>query len=248
MLRIAVCDDDLTYIKSVLRPLISEALRTAELQAETHFFVEGVALLEEFKKHNGYDIVILDIDIPDINGKEIAKNIRQTDNGCCIAFLTAYSDEVLNTIPYAIKAFIPKNYSGEKVLSELIKLFKNYSPDNRSTVFEITKNGENGYVRLYDDEIYYFQNRNEHIFLFTKNEQFLLTEKSFKKLEARYDLTGLCRIHTDLIVNIGKVYEIMKTDIVLTNGVKLPISRRRRGDLITALADLMTIKAGKLWR
>lgn len=76
MLRVAVCDDDLTYINSVLKPLISKALRAAELQAETHFFIQGNVLLNEFKNHNGYDIVILDIDIPDINGKDIAKYIR----------------------------------------------------------------------------------------------------------------------------------------------------------------------------
>lgn len=244
--RVAVCDDDLTYINSVLKPLISEALQKAECQAETHFFTDGIVLLNEFKNHDGYDVVILDIDMPNINGKDIAKYIREIDTNCCIAFLTAYSDEALNTIPYSIKAFIPKNYSVEKALLELVKLFKDYSSNNRHCIiFEIVKNGEYGFVRLYYEDIFYFQNESEHIFLHTKDEYFLLTEKSIKRLEARYDLTGFCRIHTDLIVNIGKVYEIMKTDIVLTNGIKLPVSRRRRSDLIAAFADLMTIKAGK---
>lgn len=210
------------------------------------FFTNGTMLLNEFKKHTGYDIVILDIDMPDINGKDIAKHIREVDTECWIAFLTAYSDEALNTIPYSIKAFIPKDYLGEKVLLELVKLFKDYSYTNRHyTVFEVIKDGESGYIRLYDEDIFYFQNKNEHVFLHTKDEYFMLTEKSIKKLEARYNLTGFCRIHTDLIINIGKVYEIMKTDIILTNGVKLPVSRRRRNDLIAVFAELMAIKAGK---
>lgn len=246
MFRVAVCDDDLTYISSVLKPMIANALRAAEFQAETYFFVDGNELLSEFKAHNGYDIVILDIDMPKMNGKEIAKHIRQTDNNCCIAFLTAYTDEALNTIPYSIKAFIPKEYKGGKIFSELTKLFKDcLSQKQRRRNFEIIKNGVNGLIRLYDEEIFYFQNKNEHIFLHTESEQFLLVEKSLKKLEEKHDLTGFCRIHTDLIVNIGKVYEIMKNDIVLTNGEKLPVSRRRRNDLIAAFADLMTIKAGK---
>lgn len=246
MFRVAVCDDDLTYINSVLKPMIANALRAAEFQAETYFFVDGNELLSEFKAHNGYDIVILDIDMPNINGKEIAKHIRQTDADCCIAFLTAYTDEALNTIPYSIKAFIPKDYTGERIFSELTKLFKDcLSQNRRRRNFEIVKNGTNGLIRLYDEEIFYFQNKNEHIFLNTENERFLLVEKSFKKLEEKHDLTGFCRIHTDLIINIGKVYEIMKNDILLTNGEKLPVSRRRRNDLIAAFADLMTIKAGK---
>lgn len=113
-------------------------------------------LLNEFKNHNGYDIVILDIDIPDINGKDIAKYIRESNTNCCIAFLTAYFNEALNTIPYSIKAFIPKDYSGEKVLLELVKLFKDYSSNNRHyTIFEVVKSGEDGYIRLYDEDIFY---------------------------------------------------------------------------------------------
>lgn len=129
------------------------------------------------------------------------------------------------------------------MLEGLVKLFKDYSAQNpRYRVLEIIKDKSAELIRLNNDDIFYFQNRFEHIYLFTKDEQFLMTERSIKQLEQHYDLTGFCRIHTDLIVNIGKVYEIMKNDIVLTNGKKLPVSRRRRNDLISEFADLMTTK------
>lgn len=246
MLRIAVCDDDIVYLNSVLKPLLSEALSAAELRAEIRFFTDGTALIDEFRAHNGYDTVILDIDMPAIDGKALAEALRQLDGKFSLAFLTAYSGEAINTIPFSVKAFIPKSYSKAKILSALSKLFADSAAEQKKfTVFEIVKNGECGLVRLDNEDIFFFQNRSEHVYLHTKNESLLLTEKSLKRLAARYDLTGFCRIHTDLIVNIGRVYEIMKTDIVLTNGVKLPVSRRRRSELIAAFAELMTIKAGK---
>lgn len=246
MIRIALCDDDLIYINSVLKPLVSQALKNAEMQAQVRFFTDGNELVREFQEHRDFDIVILDIDMPKTNGKAVAEQLRELNGEFTLAFITALSNEAISTIPYSIKAFIPKDFSGEKMLEGLVKLFKDYSAQNpKYRVFEIIKDKSTELIRLNNDDIFYFQNRFEHIYLFTKNEQFLLTERSLKQLEQRYDLTGFCRIHTDLIVNIGKVYEIMKNDIVLINGKKLPVSRRRRNDLISEFADLMTTKVGE---
>lgn len=243
MIRIALCDDDLIYINTTLKPLVSQALKAAEIQAEVCFFTDGNVLINEFKEHRDFDVVILDIDMPKLNGKKIAERLRELNGDFTLAFITAFSGEAINTIPFSVKAFIPKDISGEKILLSLIKLFKDCSVKNSNyRLFEIIKDRETELIRLNDDDIFYFQNRFEHIILHTKSEEFMLALRSIKQLERRYDLSGFCRIHTDLIVNIGKVYEIMKNDIVLTNGIKLPVSRRRRNDLISAFADLMTTK------
>lgn len=246
MIRIALCDDDLIFINSVLKPIVAQAMKIAEIQAEVCFFTDGNELVKEFQEHRDFDIVILDIDMPKTNGKAIAEQLRKMNSEFTLAFITAFSNEAISTIPYSIKAFIPKDVSGERMLEALEKLFRDYSAQNpRYRVFEIIKDKSAELIRINNDDIFYFQNRFEHIYLYTNDEQFLLTERSMKQLEQRYDLTGFCRIHTDLIVNIGKVYEIMKNDIVLTNGKKLPVSRRRRNDLIAVFADLMTTKVGE---
>lgn len=246
MIRIAFCDDDLIYVNSTLKPIASKAVKRAETQAKICFFTDGNELIKEFREHRDFDIVILDIDMPKLNGKLLAKRLRELNSEFTLAFITAFSNEAINTIPFTVKAFIPKDVSEERMLEALVKLFKDCCEQNPNfRIFEIINDKAAELIRLNDDDIFYFQNRFEHIYLYTKTEQFLLPERSIKQLEQRYDLTGFCRIHTDLIVNIGKVYEIMKNDIVLSNGIKLPVSRRRRNDLISSFADLMTTKAGK---
>lgn len=246
MIAIAVCDDDLTYIDLVLKGLISRAVKEAGICARVDFFTDGAALLREFRGHRGYDIVILDIDMPGLNGKELAKQLRELDGEFWLAFLTAYSNEALNTIPYSVKAFIPKQYESEKILEPLIKLFADYAEENpRRRIFEITRDGAAGLIRLRDDEIFYIQNKKEHVYLVTEKENIRLTVKSLKQLGERYELDGFFRIHTDLIVNVAKIYEIRREEIVLTNGERLPVSRRRHAELFAAFADLMTLKAGK---
>lgn len=246
MIKIALCDDDLIYIDSVLRPLVSKALKNAEIQAEVCFFDDGNKLIQEFKEHRDFDIVILDIDMPKANGKAIAEQLRMMNGDFTLAFITALSDEAINTIPYSIKAFIPKDVSGNRMQDALEKLFRECSMQKpRYQVFEIIRDNTAAFVRINNDDILYFQNKSERIFLHTNDERFLLTDRSIKRFEQHYDLSRFCRIHTDLIVNLSKVYEILKNDILLTNGEKLPVSRRRRNDLITAFADMITTRYGE---
>lgn len=245
MLRIAVCDDDLTYLNLVLKDLFTEALKKAEVAARVFFFTDGNKLLEEFREHKGYDIVILDIDMPKLDGKALAKQLRELDRNFCLAFLTAYTGEALNTIPFSVKAFIPKDYSGEKLVGSLTELLCNYASENPVyAVYETAKSEGGGYVRLCTDEIFFFRNIDEHVFLNTADRSILLNVKSFKQLEERYELPDFFRIHTDLLVNLGKIYEISKTDILLTNGVRLPVSRRRYNELVSAFTEFISVKAG----
>ena len=245
MIRIVVCDDDLTYLNLVLKDLFTEALKRAGVAAKVIFFTDGNKLLEEFRNYKGYDIVILDIDMPKLDGKVLAKRLRELDQRFCLAFLTAYANEALNTIPFSVKAFIPKDYSGEKLVDSLAELLCNYTAENPIyAIYEISKSKGGGFVRLCPDEIFFFRNIDEHVYLNTVDKSFSLTAKNFKQLDERYDLSDFFRIHTDLLVNLGKIYEISKTDILLTNGVSLPVSRRRYNELVLAFTEFISVKAG----
>lgn len=246
MLKIALCDDDLIYIDSVLKPLTAQALKNAEIQAEVCFFDDGSRLIREFREHRDFDLVILDIDMPKTNGKAVAEQLRMMNGEFTLAFITALADEAISTIPYSIKAFIPKDVSGKGMLEALERLFRDCSAKKPGyQVFETISEKAASLIRINNDDIFYFQNRSERIYLHTRDERFMLSDRSIKQLEQHYDLSGFCRIHTDLIVNPGKVYEIMRNDILLTNGEKLPVSRRRRNDLITAFADMITTRCGE---
>lgn len=94
MIRIAVCDDDELYITKTIKPLLMKAQKVVGIQIDVKFFTNGVRLLEEYNNHQYYDIVILDIDMPDINGKELAARLRELDKDLYIAFLSAYKEEV----------------------------------------------------------------------------------------------------------------------------------------------------------
>ena len=74
MIKIAVCDDDEIFISKTLKHAVSVAVKSAEITPK--IFIDGTSLLDRFQNGEYYDIVILDIDMPKINGKELAAKLR----------------------------------------------------------------------------------------------------------------------------------------------------------------------------
>ena len=243
MIRIAVCDDDETYILKTIKPLLSRAQKAVGIVTETRFFTDGTLLLDELQNHQDYSIVILDIDMPSINGKELAARLRELNKDLYIAFMSAYKEEVYDVISLNISAFIPKEYDKNKCLDELIKLLKKFMNDKpEQKLFSIIDNGRSATVKLCLDNILYIKMIRSKVVIYTENEELVSAERSLKGLESELDPFGFYKTFRNTLVNVGKVYEVLDREIILNNKTHLPISRRRRKELLMILSRIISTK------
>ena len=243
MIRIAVCDDDELYITKTIKPLLMKAQKVVGIQIDVKFFTGGVRLLEEYNNHQYYDIVILDIDMPDINGKELAARLRELDKDLYIAFLSAYKEEVYDVIPLNISAFIPKEYDEDKCLNGLVKLLKKYTEEKpEQKMFDVLENGQIASARLCVDNILFIRVIKSIVVISTENGDLVSNERSLRNLETELSPFGFYRICSNILVNVNKVYEVLETEVVLKNGTHLPVSRRRRKELLTVLSRIISAK------
>lgn len=237
MIRIAVCDDDATFISETLKYALAAAIKASELNPDVKFFTDGTLLLKEFQSGIYYDIIILDIDMPKTNGKELAKKLREIDMSFFLAFITSYPDEIANTIPYRINAFIPKDGNVTKYSAELTRVFTEYQrikPERE--LIEVNQNGENVYIMIPPSSIYWFKFSNKIISLKTISDEYILTERTFSKIMAMYTNKGFFEVHRNLLVNLRKIHSVGESSIILDNGEELPLSRRKRKALLDAMA------------
>lgn len=243
MINVAVCDDDKLYIENTLKPLLSQAQKTAGVMTEIRFFTDGNRLLEEYQNHKCYDIVILDIDMPSINGKELAAKLRGLDSNLYIAFLSAYKEEVYEVIPLDICAFIPKEYDKDKCLNELVKLLKKYmeeAPEQR--LFGVLESGKSALIRINLDNIIFIKSIKGIVSIHTTEEELISTERSLKKLENELSNCGFYKVCSNILLNVNKVYQVLETQVVLNDNTRLPISRRRRKELLVQLSRIISAK------
>ncbi len=237
MIKIAVCDDDIRFTSDTLKPLISKAIKDADIQANVTYFDNGNELLREFEENRIFDIVILDIDMPSINGKELAQRLRDIDSEFCLAFISALKEEVFSTILLGISAFIPKEFDKSVYIDSLTQIFKDYShkkPDDN--VIEILVDGIASTRRIPLNNIYYFQSIGGSVVLHTYTEQLVLTERVLDKIVKVYGQRGFYRTHRNFLVNVGKIFEVLDREIILSNKEHLPLSKRNRKKLLMEMA------------
>lgn len=243
MISIAVCDDEIELLEANFSPLLKRALKLLDIQAEIIYYNDGTSLLDTFKKHNIYDIVILDIDMPSGNGKELARNLRAVDSEFTLAFFTAYEKEVFSAIPIGISSFIPKNFDEEKILSALIELLNAHLAKNpHYDVIDVLIDGKPSIVKIQAGNIYYFQLESNIITVHTYSDIFILSERVFNNIVKKYLSNGFYQINRACIVNVAKVYEILDDSIKMDNGDNLPISRRTKKGLIHKVTQLPIVK------
>lgn len=237
MIKIAVCDDDAMFISKTLKYAMSMAIKSSGLNPDVKFFTDGTVLLNEFQSGVYYDIVILDIDMPKINGKELAAKLREIDMSFFLVFITSYPNELANTIPYRINAFISKNEGIENYCTELTRVFTEYQrikPERE--VIEVNKNGVMVHISIPLNSIYWFRFSDKIISMKAILDEYILSEKIFSKIAEKYIGKGFFEVHRNILVNLKKIRSVGKSSVTLDDGENLPLSRRKRKALLEAMA------------
>ncbi len=243
-IKIAVCDDDMFFIQKRLKLPLATALKEAGIFSNVDYFSNGNDLIREFENHHPYDIVILDIQMPTINGKDIAEKLRSLDSDFFLIFLTSYNYEIFNTIQYRIYAFISKDAEEKQIISEFKRVFVQYLNDRPDyELFNIIdKNGKTE-IKITVNSIAYFHCVNKKIYLSTDRETFQINIRRFSDLIPKYANKGFFELCRGYLVNIAKVKYVKEKDVILDNGSVLPISRGRNKQLLTKMSEYILLRS-----
>lgn len=103
-MNIAIVDDEPVFLKQ-----LHNRLREMKLpDCEIHEFTSGRDLLSFYVK-GMYEVIILDVEMPDLNGLQTAERIRQIDNSVIISFLTNYAEFAVQGYDVGAFRYILKN-------------------------------------------------------------------------------------------------------------------------------------------
>lgn len=118
-MKIAVCDDDAYYREQVFELIKSYASKNKSKDITVNAFTHAEQLLEANSKNGGYDIYILDIVMPGINGIELGKKLRADGYDSKIIYLTTSDEFAIDS--YSVSAFnyILKPWKDDHFLSTL---------------------------------------------------------------------------------------------------------------------------------
>jgi len=234
-MKIALCDNNGLFLENILEKLERRSLRNEESDAELYHYLDGNQLLEDFKSGKIFDMVILDIDMPLINGKEVARRLRIYDSNFALVFVTSYKQEVYSIFQYQVDAFIAKDAMEEFFVSELSRIIKSKKASGKNSIeenecFEIQDGSRRrNMIKLNLQDIFYFSCRNRAITLHKGTETYTLAEKLFAKILEGYSQKGFFEPCRGYLVNIKHMKCVKDDELILDNDESIPLSRRRRG-------------------
>lgn len=125
MYRIAVCDDDNGITKN-----LKEVIKQINPTYQVRIYHDGKSLLASTQP---FDVLFLDIDMPDMNGIETAKRIRKVNKSVKIIYLTSYADYVHYAFSVHAFAYLLKPFT-KKMIEKQLKEVQEYKEES-SVVF-----------------------------------------------------------------------------------------------------------------
>jgi len=112
-LKIIVCDDEVVQ-QRIIRALLEKYLKENEIQAELKFYASGQECLLEKGELMDTDIFLLDIFMPELNGIDIARELKNMGAEGKIIFITGGNDYITEAFEIHAFSYIQKPVEYEK--------------------------------------------------------------------------------------------------------------------------------------
>jgi DNA-binding response OmpR family regulator len=137
---------------------------------KTELFVNGELALAGFKK-NKYDICILDVMMPKMDGFTLAREIKKINSAMPFIFLTAKSlkEDVLEGFSIGADDYITKPFSMEELMFRIKAILRRVSTNNSSDTNETYQIGE----YIFDSQKQLLEHGKKQLKLTTKESELL---------------------------------------------------------------------------
>lgn len=214
IMNVFVCDDEIKMAKSV-ENILHEYIENAEVQV----FYKGQDVWDALNT-DVCDVVFLDIDMPDINGLDIAAKMDEITYKPNLIFVTSHDELVYDSLKFHPFGFVRKNYFRKEMETIIEDLIKNMKEKIKEFSF-VCKEGN---MRLLLENILYFEAEGNYLIINTKTEQFKYRNTMYAVEEKLFE-HGFVRVHKGYLVNQTAVKILGKEEIVLNNDARIPIGK-----------------------
>jgi DNA-binding LytR/AlgR family response regulator len=231
MIQIAIVEDE----KEIAECLSEYAKRYSQermTEIDITFFSNGLDFLSEYKPI--YDIVLMDIKMPYLDGMETAKKLRKVDPDVCLIFVTNLANYAIKGYEVSASDFIikPVNYFDFST-----RLKRAIDKVNTNRDYSVILESKDVVRRVSVREIYYIEVF-EHFLVYHLKRDDVTVRGQMKTVEEELSPFNFARCHNCYLVNMKYVTELTPAYVVVGDK-QIPISRRRHKDFSQALTNYL---------
>lgn len=200
--------------------MVQEILTELGITYEITVYTSTLELLNGMKKQtNPYNLLILDILLGKQNGIKLAKFLRKKGSTISILFISSSKDFALEGYSVYPIHYLLKPVCKEQ-LFEVIQ--KEYNEKFLTQYITIPEKGGNSVVEL--NTILYIEVLNRKILIHAIDKDYENTGALKKFLQLLPD-NLFVQCHKSFVVNMSKISKIARTQLLLKNGISIPVGR-----------------------
>lgn len=214
--KICICDDS-SEERAFINALVREWSQQSGTDVSVCEFPTAEAFLFEYEDLVP-DLVLLDIEMPGMNGVALAKRLRERNKLIQIIFITGFSEYIAEGYEVAALHYLIKPVSPKKLFSTLDRALEKQEIDGRKIVFKTS--AETVQLLLY--EIRYIEVMKNYITVYAEGSY--TVKRTLKEIERELDERFL-RVGRSYIVNLHYVSRVTRSEIFLRGGESVPLPR-----------------------
>jgi two-component system LytT family response regulator len=245
MLRAVILDDEPNCSKT-MELLLQQYCPQVELLATFNHPAKAL----EYLKANEINLLLLDIDMPGLNGFELLDKLQPVN--FYIIFTTAYDQYAIRAFKYSAYDYLLKPIDENELVNAVERLAGKKKPDNEQAAYllSVYNNSNNtpdrialpttdGVEFIETASILRCESDSNYTRIFFVNEQKeLLICKTLKDIEAILGAALFLRVHNSHLINKKQVKKLVKTDggyLLMNDGAEIPLARSKKATIINDL-------------
>ena len=231
-MKIAICEDELIYMNLIKQKVVT-FFKEKNIQLSIDSYSDAVFLPQKIKEGREYDLILMDLQMKHSDGMRIISGLRSEKIQTPVIFISGI--ETRATEGYSVEAidYILKSDMENKLPEALARFMGKHGRDKIAVP---EKNG--GTVIIKASEILWVESDGRGSRIVTESEE-KVSSLSISKLSEMLPEFDFVEIYKSIYVKIPEIKRIENDTITLSNDKKLPLSRRKRNDVLNAVLRRM---------
>lgn len=224
MFNIAICDDQTEQL-DIMEHFIREHMIQDKFSYQVLRFNRGQDLIEKTRKEK-MSAVFLDIDMPKMNGIEVAKELVKENQEIRIFFISNHEEMVFEAIHMRPIRFIRKKNIISEMTEAVLFLKKELELENEVICF---KSGKTSY-EIKSGEIFYIESEGHYLRIVAETETKRIRGKISDYLNELKEHSFL-QVQKGILLNMKYISTMKGDKVFLHKGICFTISRGNRDEI-----------------
>ncbi len=222
MFHAAICEDEPEISRYIEKTLVSEFEKVG-VQVLFEVFHNGNRLLDMIDKHYHFDILFMDIEMPEIDGISICRKIRKVNSETLVVFISNKEELVFSSFEVQPFRFIRKSHY-DSLLPSLVTSIQAEMTRRHPNIVQIKEPGSKDLFSFDISQIIYVEALGKNCRIVTTTGQTTIKTK-LMEIETQLTEYDFLKPHRSYLVNYKYISTVRKSDLELTDHSVVPISR-----------------------